>query len=88
MAIGAWYSFGRAFSYQFDSVRSVGGPASGDRAVGGLMAGFRARVAAGCTSGLGLQEPPRWGWLPLCFSLFCHRLDCQPSGQGGLTCFH
>jgi hypothetical protein len=54
-ALVASFSAGR-FRVQFDGQRSVG---TGKRLVtallGGLMAGFGARVAAGCTSGLGLS---------------------------------
>ncbi len=54
-ALVASFMAGR-FRIQFDGVRSVGGPRRLVTAlVGGLMAGFGARVAAGCTSGLGLS---------------------------------
>ncbi len=54
-ALVASFMAGR-FRIQFDGVRSVGGPRRLVTALaGGLMAGFGARVAAGCTSGLGLS---------------------------------
>jgi hypothetical protein len=54
-ALAASFMAGR-FRIQFDGVRSVGAPRRLATAlVGGLMAGFGARVAAGCTSGLGLS---------------------------------
>lgn len=58
VAIGALLAafLGGRFRVQLDGARSVG---SGKRVVtalvGGLLSGFGARVAAGCTSGLGLS---------------------------------
>lgn len=47
---------GGRFRVQLDGVRSVGTPRRLVSALGGgLLAGFGARVAAGCTSGLGLS---------------------------------
>lgn len=54
-ALAASFMAGR-FRIQFDGIRSVGAPRRLVTALaGGLMAGFGARVAAGCTSGLGLS---------------------------------
>jgi uncharacterized membrane protein YedE/YeeE len=54
-ALAAAFLGGR-FRVQFDGARSVGTPRRAATAlVGGLLAGFGARVAAGCTSGLGLS---------------------------------
>jgi len=54
-ALAASFMAGR-FRIQLDGVRSVGAPRRLVTALaGGLMAGFGARVAAGCTSGLGLS---------------------------------
>lgn len=54
-ALVASFMAGR-FRIQFDGVRSVGAPRRLVTALaGGLMAGFGARVATGCTSGLGLS---------------------------------
>jgi uncharacterized membrane protein YedE/YeeE len=54
-ALGASFMAGR-FRVQLDGMRSVGKPRRLVSALaGGLMAGFGARVAAGCTSGLGLS---------------------------------
>jgi uncharacterized protein len=58
VALGALVSAFLAgrFRVQFDGSRSVGpGRRLVTALVGGLMAGFGARVAAGCTSGLGLS---------------------------------
>lgn len=58
MAIGALaaaFMAGR-FRVQLDGARSVGTPQRLIKALaGGLLAGFGARVSAGCTSGLGLS---------------------------------
>ncbi len=58
VAIGAFvaaFLAGR-FRLQFDGSRSIGTPRRLTTALlGGLLAGFGARVAAGCTSGLGLS---------------------------------
>jgi len=54
-ALAAAFMAGR-FRIQFDGSRSVGTGARVVRALaGGLLAGFGARVAGGCTSGLGLS---------------------------------
>jgi uncharacterized protein len=54
-ALLAAFMAGR-FRVQFDGARSVGSARRVATAlVGGLLAGFGARVAAGCTSGLGLS---------------------------------
>lgn len=54
-ALGAAFIGGR-FRVQLDGARSVGTPRRLMAALlGGLFAGFGARVAAGCTSGLGLS---------------------------------
>jgi uncharacterized membrane protein YedE/YeeE len=54
-ALVAAFMAGR-FRVQFDGSRSVGTPQRLVRALaGGLLAGFGARVAGGCTSGLGLS---------------------------------
>ena len=54
-ALAAAFAAGR-FRVQFDGARSVG---TGGRVVkalaGGLLAGFGARIAGGCTSGIGLS---------------------------------
>ena len=58
VAIGALAASFRAgrFRVQLDGAHSVGTPQRLARALaGGLMAGFGARVSAGCTSGLGLS---------------------------------
>lgn len=58
VAIGALVAafLGGRFRVQFDGARSVGTPHRLVAALGGgLLAGFGARVAAGCTSGLGLS---------------------------------
>jgi uncharacterized membrane protein YedE/YeeE len=48
--------FGGRFHVQLDGARSIGTSRRLVTAlVGGLLAGFGARVAAGCTSGLGLS---------------------------------
>ena len=54
-ALAASFMAGR-FRVQLDGAHSVGTPQRLARALaGGLMAGFGARVSAGCTSGLGLS---------------------------------
>jgi hypothetical protein len=54
-ALVAAFMAGR-FRLQFDGARSIGTPRRLVTALlGGLLAGFGARVAAGCTSGLGLS---------------------------------
>jgi hypothetical protein len=54
-ALAAAFLGGR-FRVQMDGARSVGTPRRVATALaGGLLAGFGARVAAGCTSGLGLS---------------------------------
>lgn len=58
VAIGALAAafLGGRFRVQLDGARSVGAPRRLVAALGGgLLAGFGARVAAGCTSGLGLS---------------------------------
>jgi hypothetical protein len=58
VAIGALLAafLGGRFRVQFDGARSVGTPKRLLAALmGGVFAGFGARVAAGCTSGLGLS---------------------------------
>lgn len=58
VAIGALLAafLGGRFRVQFDGARSVGAPRRIATALaGGVLAGFGARVAAGCTSGLGLS---------------------------------
>lgn len=58
VAIGALVAafLGGRFRFQFDGSHSVGTPRRILTAlVGGILAGFGARVAAGCTSGLGLS---------------------------------
>lgn len=58
VAIGALVAafLGGRFRVQLDGARSVGAPRRLVAALGGgLLAGFGARVAAGCTSGLGLS---------------------------------
>lgn len=58
VALGALASawFAGRWRVQLDGARSVGGPRRALSALaGGLLAGFGARVAAGCTSGLGLS---------------------------------
>ncbi len=58
VAVGALVAafLGGRFRVQLDGVRSVGAPRRLLSALGGgLLAGFGARVAAGCTSGLGLS---------------------------------
>lgn len=58
VALGALLAafMGGRFRVQLDGVRSVGAPRRALAALGGgLLAGFGARVAAGCTSGLGLS---------------------------------
>jgi hypothetical protein len=58
VALGALVAsfLGGRFRIQLDGARSVGGPRRVLAALGGgLLAGFGARVAAGCTSGLGLS---------------------------------
>ncbi|MDO8717497.1 MAG: YeeE/YedE thiosulfate transporter family protein [Polaromonas sp.] len=58
VAIGALAAafLGGRFRVQLDGARSVGAPRRLAAALGGgLLAGFGARVAAGCTSGLGLS---------------------------------
>lgn len=58
VALGALVSafWAGRFRFQFDGSRSVGTSRRLATAlVGGLLAGFGARVAAGCTSGLGLS---------------------------------
>ncbi|HPK32267.1 YeeE/YedE thiosulfate transporter family protein [Ottowia sp.] len=58
VAIGAFVAalLGGRFRIQFDGSHSVGTPRRAFAALlGGLLAGFGARVAAGCTSGLGLS---------------------------------
>lgn len=58
VAIGALVAafLGGRFRVQLDGARSVGAPRRLVTALGGgLLAGFGARVAAGCTSGLGLS---------------------------------
>lgn len=54
-ALVAAFMAGR-FRVQFDGARSIGTPRRlFSTLLGGLLAGFGARVAAGCTSGLGLS---------------------------------
>lgn len=54
-ALVAAFMAGR-FRVQFDGARSIGtGRRLATALTGGLLAGFGARVAAGCTSGLGLS---------------------------------
>jgi len=54
-ALAAAFMAGR-FRVQFDGSRSVGTPTRLiSSLVGGFMAGFGARIAGGCTSGLGLS---------------------------------
>jgi hypothetical protein len=58
VALGALASaiFAGRFRFQFDGQRSVGTPRRIAAALaGGALAGFGARVSAGCTSGLGLS---------------------------------
>jgi uncharacterized membrane protein YedE/YeeE len=58
VALGAMLAafLGGRFRVQLDGARSVGTPRRVLAALaGGLLAGFGARVAAGCTSGLGLS---------------------------------
>jgi uncharacterized membrane protein YedE/YeeE len=58
VAMGALLAafMGGRFRVQMDGARSVGTPRRLATALGGgLLAGFGARVAAGCTSGLGLS---------------------------------
>lgn len=58
VALGAVVAafLGGRFKVQMDGARSVGTPRRVVTAlVGGMLAGFGARVAAGCTSGLGLS---------------------------------
>lgn len=58
VALGAVVAafLGGRFKVQMDGARSVGTPRRVATAlVGGMLAGFGARVAAGCTSGLGLS---------------------------------
>lgn len=58
VALGAVVAafMGGRFRVQLDGSRSIGTPRRVVTAlVGGLLAGFGARVAAGCTSGLGLS---------------------------------
>ena len=58
LAVGAGLSawWGRRFRIQFDGSRGLGTPRRGAVAlIGGLFAGFGARISAGCTSGLGLS---------------------------------
>ena len=58
VALGALVAafMGGRFRVQMDGARSVGTPRRVATALaGGLLAGFGARVAAGCTSGLGLS---------------------------------
>ena len=58
MALGALASamLARRFRIQLDGARSVGSTKRMATAlVGGMLSGFGARVAAGCTSGLGLS---------------------------------
>jgi uncharacterized membrane protein YedE/YeeE len=58
VALGALASalWAGRFRVQFDGARSVGsGRRLATAAAGGLLAGFGARVSAGCTSGLGLS---------------------------------
>ena len=58
LALGALVAalLGGRFRVQLDGARSVGTPRRLAAALGGgLLAGFGARVAAGCTSGLGLS---------------------------------
>lgn len=58
VALGAVIAafMGGRFRVQMDGSRSIGTPRRVLTAlIGGLMAGFGARVAAGCTSGLGLS---------------------------------
>lgn len=58
VALGALVAafLGGRFRVQMDGSRSIGTPRRVITAlVGGLLAGFGARVAAGCTSGLGLS---------------------------------
>lgn len=58
VALGAVIAalWGRRFRIQLDGTHSVGAPRRLLAALfGGLLAGFGARVAAGCTSGLGLS---------------------------------
>jgi uncharacterized membrane protein YedE/YeeE len=68
VAIGALVAafLGGRFRVQLDGARSVGAPRRLVAALGGgLLAGFGARVAAGCTSGLGLS-----GAAPLAIAAF------------------
>jgi hypothetical protein len=54
-ALVAAFMAGR-FRVQFEGARSIGTPRRlFSTLLGGLLAGFGARVAAGCTSGLGLS---------------------------------
>ena len=58
VALGAFASalWAGRFRVQLDGARSVGATRRvGAALVGGLLAGFGARVSAGCTSGLGLS---------------------------------
>jgi len=58
VAIGALFSafFAKRIHFQLDGQKYLGGAKRPFTAlVGGLLAGFGARVAAGCTSGLGLS---------------------------------
>ncbi len=58
VALGALASalWAGRFRFQLDGVRSVGATRRvGSALIGGLLAGFGARVSAGCTSGLGLS---------------------------------
>ena len=58
VALGALVAafMGGRFRVQMDGARSIGTPRRVATALaGGLLAGFGARVAAGCTSGLGLS---------------------------------
>ncbi|MBE2264571.1 MAG: YeeE/YedE family protein [Burkholderiaceae bacterium] len=84
VALGALVAafWGGRFRVQLDGAHSVGTPRRIATAlIGGLLAGFGARVAAGCTSGLGLSGAATLGIAAFVFlgtffasGLIVHRL--------------
>lgn len=84
VALGAGVAAFRAgrFRVQLDGAHSVGTPRRlASALIGGLLAGFGARVAAGCTSGLGLSGAATLGIAAFVFlgtffatGLIVHRL--------------
>jgi uncharacterized membrane protein YedE/YeeE len=84
VALGALVAafLGGRLRVQFDGARSVGtGRRVATALLGGLLAGFGARVAAGCTSGLGLSGAATLGIAAFVFlgtffaaGLLAHRL--------------